>query len=124
MDLLVQGKGPQAEVPWRCKHDGWVNACGDSHCTYRGNINRPAQAGRHPCRQERQQAALATGTPFNAWDWICNSCQDNFHILYANHAIRKKCHKCGIQKAWLEKGFVVNIRKDFAQGTTFDSDWQ
>ena len=141
MDLLLQAKGPQAvhglstagttgrdqvsaaEAPWRCRFDGWVNAAGDCRCNYRGNPNRRERAGRHPCIQGRQQAALPTGTPFKLWDWICNACFDKSEVLYGNHASRDACNNCGMRRAWIEQGHEVKLRLDYPPDTIFYSDW-
>ena len=112
-----------AEVPWRCRFDGWVNAAGDGICNYRGSPNRPDRAGRLPCNHGRLHAALPTGEPFKLWDWNCSACADQHQILYANHANRISCNHCGAHRAWLEEGHQVKLRLDYPVGTTFNSDW-
>ena len=116
-------RAPQEEIPWRCKYDGWINGCCDTTCAYRGNPNRPLHAGRYQCWQPKQAAALRTGTPFSAWDWVCNTCKENANIHYANHASRERCFKCGVKRVWLESKFEVRLRNSYPEWTLFDSDW-
>ena len=114
---------PQNEVPWRCRHDGWINHASEQRCSYKGNPSKPENAGKQACYQDKTTAALPQGQSFNAWDWVGNVCQDNFNKVIANKAVRPDCHACGCQRSWLEKNFKVKLRNECSPATLFDSDF-
>ena len=93
---------PPEVVPWRCRFDGWVNCAGREMCSFRGDPNRPVGAGRESCHKERKEAALVTGHPFRAWDWICDFCEHHHHVLRDNFAKRLECRWCNTKRDYME----------------------